>query len=86
MPKKPSPAAERMANPLYQTTETPRRQDSRESKPVKKTIYLRPEVDLMLTELQLKQHRETGERPDRSDLVAEAIELLYEQRQDDEAT
>ena len=93
MSKRPSPAAERMAaGGYYQPTEspsdqsvlTPKPQDVEAPKRVKKTIYLRPEVDLLVTQLQLEEQRRTGVRPDRSDLMEEGILLLYQHRQDAE--
>ena len=92
MPKKSSPAAERMSLGYYQPTEPPSSQDARVADPqdaetpkrVKKTVYLRPEIDLLVTQLQLEEQRRTGVRPDRSALMEEGIRLLYQQRQDAE--
>ena len=95
MSKRPSPAAERMAaGGYYQPTEppsgqsfsTPKPQEAQTPKRVKKTVYLQPEVDLLVTQLQLEEQRRTGVRPDRSDLMEEGIRLLYQQRQDAETS
>jgi hypothetical protein len=91
MPRsKSNPVAERLAAGGYyrpteaenpQGVEAPSGQDALEAKKVKKTVYLSQDVDLLLTQLQLDQQRETGVRPDRSDLVEEGILLLYAKRQ-----
>jgi hypothetical protein len=51
-------------------------------KPVKKlvkvTLYVRPEQVVNLEEIQLQERRRTGNRPDKSDLVQEALDLLIQ--------
>jgi hypothetical protein len=44
----------------------------------KVTLYVRPEQVLRLEEIQLEERRRTGRRPDKSDLVQEALDLLIE--------
>jgi hypothetical protein len=45
---------------------------------LKVTIYVRPEQVTELEEIQLAERRRTGKRPDKSDLVQEAIDLLVQ--------
>jgi hypothetical protein len=47
-------------------------------KPVlqKVTLYVRPEQTIQLEEIQLRERRRTGTRPDKSALVQEALDLL----------
>jgi hypothetical protein len=44
----------------------------------KVTLYVRPEQILKLEEIQLQERRRTGRRPDKSDLVQEALDLLIQ--------
>jgi hypothetical protein len=44
----------------------------------KVTLYVRPEQILALEEIQLRERRRTGRRPDKSDLVQEALDLLIQ--------
>jgi len=44
----------------------------------KVTLYVRPEQVLQLEEVQLQERRRTGRRPDKSDLVQEALDLLFQ--------
>lgn len=44
----------------------------------KVTLYVRPEQVLRLEEVQLQERRRTGRRPDKSDLVQEALDLLFQ--------
>lgn len=49
---------------------------SRKPRLHKVTLYVRPEQVMELEEIQLKERRRTGTRPDKSDLVQEALDLL----------
>lgn len=72
MSRKPS-VADRTAG-YFQSTEkveTPR---------TKRTWYIPNNLIVALDEIQLKEHKETGKKPDLSNLVAEALTLLAEQR------
>jgi hypothetical protein len=42
----------------------------------KVTLYVRPDQVMALEEIQLRQRRQTGKKPDKSDLVQEALDLL----------
>ncbi len=55
-----------------------------ESKPrvAKVTIYIRPEQVTELEGIQFAERRRTGKRPDKSDLVQEALDLLIEKYKD----
>jgi hypothetical protein len=55
-------------------------QTSHQEKPkrTKRTYYLPDEVIISLGELQLRRHRETGTKPEASELVEEAIRKLVE--------
>ena len=44
----------------------------------KVTLYVRPEQVLGLEEIQLRERRRTGKKPDKSDLVQEALDLLIQ--------
>jgi hypothetical protein len=44
----------------------------------KVTLYVRPDQVLSIEEIQLEQRRRTGKRPDKSDLVQEALDLLIQ--------
>jgi hypothetical protein len=44
----------------------------------KVTLYVRPEQVMQLEEIQLHERRRTGKRPDKSDLVQEALDLLIQ--------
>jgi len=44
----------------------------------KVTLYVRPDQVLSVEEIQLEQRRRTGKRPDKSDLVQEALDLLIQ--------
>jgi hypothetical protein len=44
----------------------------------KVTLYVRPEQVMQLEEIQLQERRRTGRRPDKSDLVQEALDLLIQ--------
>jgi len=47
-------------------------------RPHKVTLYVRPEQIMELEEIQLRERRRTGKRPDKSELVQEALDLLIE--------
>jgi hypothetical protein len=44
----------------------------------KVTLYVRPDQVVHLEEIQLHERRRTGRRPDKSDLVQEALDLLIQ--------
>lgn len=44
----------------------------------KVTLYVRPDQVVQIEEIQLQQRRRTGKRPDKSDLVQEALDLLIQ--------
>lgn len=43
---------------------------------VKATIYIRPEQVFAIESIQLAQRQRTGQKPDKSDLLQEAVDLL----------
>ena len=53
---------------------------------VKKTFHIGSDVVLLLGELQLDELRETGRKPNLSDLVEEGVRLLAQTRRADEDT
>jgi hypothetical protein len=59
-------------SPAVQTAEQPQR--------TKRTYYLPNDVILMLGEMQLQRHRETGKKPEVSEIVEEAIRRLAGQQ------
>lgn len=44
----------------------------------KVTIYVRPEQVLAVEEIQLAERKRTGKKPDKSDLMQEALDLLIQ--------
>ena len=52
--------------------------DSKSVKPrrIKATFYLRPEDIIAIDEMQTKRFREHGKKPEKSELVSEAIQAL----------
>lgn len=50
------------------------------SKPTlaKVTLYIRPDQVLAIESIQLEQRQKTGKKPDKSDLIQEALDLLVE--------
>lgn len=44
----------------------------------KVTLYVRPDQVVQIEEIQLQERRRTGKRPDKSDLVQEALDLLIQ--------
>jgi hypothetical protein len=57
---------------------TARHLDSKPAKPrrIKATFYLRPEDIIAIDEMQTKRFREHGKKPEKSELVSEAIQAL----------
>jgi hypothetical protein len=53
---------------------------ARRHKPLvqKVTLYVRPEQIIQIEEIQLQEHRRTRTRPDKSELVQEALDLLIQ--------
>ena len=75
--------------PAIGTTNHPDSQPSRQpaSKPskrqrIKATFYLRPEDIIAIDEMQTKRFRAQGKKPEKSELVSEAIQLLSHQHTD----
>jgi hypothetical protein len=59
---------------LIQSTGEPKQED----KPlVKATYYIRPEQVVALESIQLEERQRTGKRKDKSELVQEALDLLF---------
>jgi hypothetical protein len=55
--------------------------DSKPAKPrrIKATFYLQPEDIIAIDEMQTKRFREHGKKPEKSELVSEAIQALSKQ-------
>ena len=72
-----SPVAQRAAG-LFERTDVQasNRPDVQASRRRKKTVYITQEADILLTQIQLDRLKATGEKPELSDLVTEAILLL----------
>ena len=60
-------------------TSSPRRQTSKRSR-IKATFYLNPEDILAIDSMQSDEFRQTGKKPERSEIVSQAIQALKEQR------
>ena len=60
---------------------TVRQLDSKPAKPrrIKATFYLHPEDIIAIDEMQTKRFREHGKKPEKSELVSEAIQALSKQ-------
>ena len=60
---------------------TANRSDSKPAKPrrIKATFYLHPEDIIAIDEMQTKRFREHGKKPEKSELVSEAIQALSKQ-------
>jgi|SRR6266705_2673959 len=60
---------------------TVKQPDSKPAKPrrIKATFYLRPEDIIAIDEMQTKRFREHGKKPEKSELVSEAIQALSKQ-------
>lgn len=84
MPRKSSPVAARKN--MFSRTDTgvPEYGEQQEKvekpKRIKRTFHLEPELVLLLDEMQLQEHRDTGRKPELSSLVGEAIRLLGNER------
>ena len=57
---------------LFEPTASP----SAPSKVVKMTLYVRPDQVVALEQIQLNERVRTGTKPDKSDLIQEALDLL----------
>jgi hypothetical protein len=84
MARKESPVASRPN--LFRRTddgvpEIKEERDREKIKRIKRTFYLEPDLVLLLDEMQLAEHRQTGTKPELSNLVSEAIRLLNTTRQ-----
>lgn len=64
--------------PTIVETASPAQQPEVPPKPVlsKVTIYIRPEQVIAIESIQLAQRQSTGKKPDKSDLLQEAVDLL----------
>lgn len=69
------PASQTSRQPDVLTVKQP---DSQTAKPrrIKATFYLRPEDIIAIDEMQTKRFREHGKKPEKSELVSEAIQAL----------
>jgi hypothetical protein len=83
------PHQEEQEHPDSQTVRQPdvltaRQSDRRTVKQqrIKATFYLRPEDIIAIDEMQTKRFRERGKKPEKSELVSEAIQLLSKQLHD----
>ena len=65
----------------HQDVLTSRQLDSQPAKPrrIKATFYLHPEDIIAIDEMQTKHFREHGKKPEKSELVSEAIQVLSQQ-------
>src|SRR5215471_6065069 len=65
----------------HQDSLTVRQLDSKPAKPrrIKATFYLHPEDIIAIDEMQTKRFREHGKKPEKSELVSEAIQALSKQ-------
>lgn len=84
MPRRESPVAARKN--MFQRTDKDMpafgEEDRQPPKPkrIKRTFHIEPELVLLLDEMQLQEHRNTGRKPELSSLVGEAIRLLASER------
>lgn len=62
--------------------QAPEHLDSKPAKQqrIKATFYLQPEDIIAIDEMQTKRFRENGKKPEKSELVSEAIQLLSKQQ------
>src|SRR5215471_10012533 len=65
----------------HQDVLTVRQLDSKTAKPrrIKATFYLHPEDIIAIDEMQTQRFREHGKKPEKSELVSEAIQALSKQ-------
>ena len=77
------PQHDEQEQPASQTSRQPdaltvKHLDSKTAKPrrIKATFYLRPEDIIAIDEMQTKRFREQGKKPEKSELVSEAIQAL----------
>lgn len=47
---------------------------------IKATFYLDPEDSIAIDQMQTEQFRKSGKKPERSQIVSEAIQSLFRQR------
>jgi hypothetical protein len=62
--------------PAGETGTAPPAPEDPRSRKTKVTVYLRPEIDMRLRQIQLARYEATGHRPHLSELVEEAIRAL----------
>lgn len=89
MPRKQSPVASRdnlFRKSSQNAPDVSEQSDTPKIKREKRTYHLPEDVVLLLSELQLSEYRRTGRKPELSDLVSEAIQLLGESRKQDGET
>ena len=72
---------DRVIPEIEKSAEEVKRPEQRTSKPnrIKATFYLNPEDVLAIDEMQSNEFRQTGKKPERSELVSRAIQALKEQ-------
>ena len=68
----------RAAKRARQTSEPKARQSGKDGK-AKVTLYIRPDQVAAIEEIQLNQRRKTGRKPDKQDLIQEAVDLLIQE-------
>ena len=67
---------------LEQSAEEVKRPEQRTSKQnrIKATFYLNPEDVLAIDEMQSNEFRRTGKKPERSEIVSQAIQVFKQQQ------
>jgi hypothetical protein len=65
--------------PTVQTSEHLNSKPAKQQR-IKATFYLQPEDIIAIDEMQTKRFREKGKKPEKSELVSEAIQLLSKQQ------
>jgi hypothetical protein len=65
--------------PTIQASEQPDSKPAKQQR-IKATFYLRPEDIIAIDEMQTKRFRQHGKKPEKSELVSEAIQLLSKQQ------
>ncbi len=73
------PDSQTANHPAGRTAKQPDSQTVKQSR-IKATFYLQAEDIIAIDEMQTKQFKETGKKPEKSELVSEAIQLLFSQQ------
>jgi hypothetical protein len=71
-------ASQTSKHPDILTSRQPNSQTAKQQR-IKATFYLRPVDIIAIDEMQTKRFRERGKKPEKSELVSEAIQLLSRQ-------